>query len=335
MTDRLELWYRRLISVYPAGHRAVYAEDMVNALMQSALPGQKRPRLSSGIDLLKGAAITWARRAAVAGKAWQGADAGAALTLLALLSLCTVSLAAVGTVQDEHVGSFYGPWGVLAMWAPDLIWLPVSIAVALGLRRLAARLAWAWGIALPAVCSLPIIGSWMPGYLGNLNSLPWLAVSLIAAIGLSSDLPVQNGFQALGRSGTAAAALGVAGIGAAVLPTPAVSDAVGPWADRIGLALLAGGLALITLAGIRGTFRTGRARLTASVIAVTVLAAASGLYAGTDGGSWYSDLTEQIDLLLPLTLLACGLAAARNPTPQAISAPWAGPPGCAAGRSPG
>ena len=55
------------------------------------------------------------------------------------------------------------------------------------------------------------------------------------------------------------------------------------------------------------------AALGVAAIAVTVLVLIGGFYAWTDGGSWYSDLSEQLDLLLPLTLLAGTLAVARRP----------------------
>lgn len=325
MTDRLELRYRRLITVYPAGHRAVYAEDMVNALMESALPGQQRPHLGTSIDLLKGAAATWFRRGVSVGRTWQRTDAPAAVTLLALLALCTLSFTAAGMVLDDQVNSSYGRWGELAMWSSDLVWLPVTAVAVLGWRRLAAGLAWGGGILLPAISSLVMIGGWTPGYLGSMNSTPWFVVSVVAAAGLSSDRGLRPGFQVLGGRGTGAAALGVAAIGAAVLPTPAVADAVGPWRDRLGLALLAGGLLLIVLAGGRAAFRNGRTRVLVGTAAIIVLLLVSGLYAWTDGGTWYADLTEQIDLLLPLTVLACGLAVARS-TALADQAPPAGAP---------
>jgi len=106
-----------------------------------------------------------------------------------------------------------------------------------------------------------------------------------------------------------------------VLPTPALSDAMGRWQDPLGLALLAGGLGLITLAGVRATLPAGRPRALVPAVPV-VLLLASGLYAWNDGGTWYADLTEQMDLLLPLTLLACALAvAARRPGVAATVAP--------------
>ena len=259
MTDRLELWYRRLIALYPTDHRAVYAEEMVHVLMESALPGQQRPRLSTGFDLMKGAAASWTRRGVAAGRAWRQAEATAAVILLALLALCTLSLTALGQVLTEPVNSSHGHWGELAMWSSDLIWLPVTVAAVLGRQRTAARLAWSAGLLLPAAGSLLMSGGWTPGYLGGLQSVPWVAVALIAAIGLSSDRPLRSGFPVLRHSGSNPAALGVA------------------------------------------------------AIAVTVLVLIGGFYAWTDGGSWYSDLSEQLDLLLPLTLLAGTLAVARRP----------------------
>ncbi len=48
----LERSYRRLLRAYPPAHRAVYADEMLGVLMDSATPGQRRPSARDTVQLL-------------------------------------------------------------------------------------------------------------------------------------------------------------------------------------------------------------------------------------------------------------------------------------------
>jgi hypothetical protein len=307
MTHQLERRYRRLIAAYPTGHRAVYAEDMITTLMASAGPGQQRPGLRTGIELLRGAATAWALRAATGGRAWRGASAPAAVTLLALLILSTRSIAVVGWLLNPAVDSSYGHWGEVAMWLPQLSWLPITALAVIGQHRLAARAAWTLGIGLPAVGSLVMLGGWTPGYLASLDSGLWIAVGLLAAVGLGADRGLRPGLQVLGRTGVGAAGVGAVMIGLITMPTAAGIDVV---PDSVALLLLATGWALIVAACVRAAVRDGRARALTTTAVLAVLLLLAGWFGWRDGGSWFSDLAEQLDITMPLTLLACSLAIA-------------------------
>jgi hypothetical protein len=54
-TAHLERNYRRLLGVFPAGHRAVHEEEMLDVLMAGARAGQRRPGLAESADLAWGA----------------------------------------------------------------------------------------------------------------------------------------------------------------------------------------------------------------------------------------------------------------------------------------
>jgi len=301
----LESWYRRLIALYPPGHRVVYAEDMINVLMDGAIPDQKRPHLMTAVDLLKGAAAAWVLRLRARGRAQPGASA--AIAVLALLMLCIQSITAVGTALDDATASSTGRWGDLLLGLPDLIWLPVVIAAALGLRRSAAWPAWVVGLFWPLLSQLAGVGAVVPDYLGSLDSPLWVAVALIAAAGLLVDGGTHQGFQQLGRTGTRAAIIGVLMIGVATTTVPVVADVLEPRPNLLGLPLLGTGLALVILACAGALTRTRGSWAQVAAVAVAIQVLLFVLFARQDGGSSYSDLQEQINTTLPLTLLSCAL----------------------------
>ena len=51
MTGTLEGRYRRLLAVYPAGHRRQHQDEMLGVLMTGARAGQRWPRLTDAADL--------------------------------------------------------------------------------------------------------------------------------------------------------------------------------------------------------------------------------------------------------------------------------------------
>jgi hypothetical protein len=312
MTQQLESWYRRLIVLYPAGHRAVFAEDMVGVLMEDARPEQARPQLRTVYDLLKGATAAWALRLREGGRAWQRAGTPAAISLIALFIVTTQSFGAIAMLLDDTQNSSHGLWGEFGIWLSDLIWLPVAAAALLGFRRSAAWVAWGLGVILPLIGSVVMAGGWIPGYLGSVDSKLWFAVSLIAATGLSAEHQ-HNRFGELGRRGTVQAAIGALIIGGLILlwGVPSLAGPADPWPYRFGLPLLVLGVALIALSCIRAVGKLGRIELRVTATAITVLLLLCGLYGMRDGGTWnYEGWMEQEFLAVPLMILAASLVAA-------------------------
>jgi hypothetical protein len=306
----LESWYRRLIALYPPGHRLVYAEDLMNVLMDSAVPDQKRPDLSTGVDLLKGAAAAWVLRLRSKGRALP--KGSAAIALIALLMLCIQSITAAGRAMDDMTASSNGRWGELVLGLPDLVWLPIAVAAAIGLRRPGAWVAWGVGLIWPLLSQVGGVGEAVPDYLGSLDSPLWVPVALIAAAGLLVDGGTRQGFQELGRTGTRAAIIGALMIGLATTTLPVVADAVAARPSLLGLPLLGIGLALVILACIRPLTRTNRGWAQATAVAVVIQVLVFGVFAWQDAGNAYSDLQEQVDTTLPLILLACTLIVGRS-----------------------
>ena len=104
---------------------------------------------------------------------------------------------------------------------------------------------------------------------------------------------------------------------------------------------------------VRAAVRDPGTRIRVAAGALTVHLIVSYGYGRRDGGGWIDDLNEQLEFTLPLTLLVAALTVAWSMTTAAgrsapttrrpetdcatdnLSDPWAGPPGCAAERSPG
>jgi hypothetical protein len=308
--EHLESWYRRLIAVYPAGHRAVFAEDMLSVLMAGSAADQSRPDIRTGFDVLKGAMSAWVLRFRSAGRLWQRTDAAAAVTVLALLILSTQSFLAAGIVLDDDWGSSYGRRGEVGLWLPLLIWLPVTVAAFAGLRRSAAWVACGFGIFLPLINSVVMIW-WVPGFLGGVHSQLWFAVGLLAAWGLSAERGPAPGFRILGRGITSLAALGVVIIGVLVMPLPAVLGRLDSLLNSAGLPLLILAITLLAMACVRAVAELGSAQARITAAGITALVLLCGLYGWRDGaGRQYDGWIEELDLALPLLLGITALVAA-------------------------
>lgn len=92
-TIRLERRYRRLLGLYPAGHRRLHGEEMLAVLLASAPAGRDRPGPAATADLIAGA-LRVRSRAAI-GRGWRAAVslacAGAVAGLLAGIPFATVT----------------------------------------------------------------------------------------------------------------------------------------------------------------------------------------------------------------------------------------------------
>jgi hypothetical protein len=88
----LEIRYRRLMRVYPAGHRAAYEEEMVGVLMSGAEPGRRFPSPADAFDLLRAGLATRLGQAlhTQRGTGWR--DAAGVTGLFAALLLAGVAI---------------------------------------------------------------------------------------------------------------------------------------------------------------------------------------------------------------------------------------------------
>jgi hypothetical protein len=138
----LEARYRRLMRWYPAEHRAVYQEEMLGVLMDSAGPGRTRPSLAETVDLLAGALAYRVRRLGrdLRGESWRSAAAVVAVLAPAVLLVRAVrallGLAVIGRYIYLDGTPPIGP----SVWVPPLTWALVLGAAFAGRRRLAAVL---------------------------------------------------------------------------------------------------------------------------------------------------------------------------------------------------
>jgi hypothetical protein len=139
----LEHRYRRLIALFPAGHRQRYQREMLSTLMDGAAENQRTPRIREIIDLLWNAIwlrlnrdgapaakdARWAKAAAIFGPL--GATVIAALYLM-------LPLGNLGWEQRQadfprtHYGSSW------ISFAQGAVWLAAAVAALLGRRRIAA-----------------------------------------------------------------------------------------------------------------------------------------------------------------------------------------------------
>ncbi|BAL92469.1 hypothetical protein AMIS_72490 [Actinoplanes missouriensis 431] len=219
----LERRYRRLLRVYPAGHRAAYEEEMVGVLMSGAAPGRRFPSPADAVDLL-GAGLTarlgWSARA-LRGPGWRDA---ATLTGFALaLMLATDAIDAfvdglrawlstgggtdgwpamsAGRGLGVSGGDGLGAGGGLLIAEPGiraLAWSAVAVAAVAGLRRVTAVLA---GVA--ALAQIGTIAFWAgvaPWQSVRLTWTPAVAVLVFGAF--LAAAPGRPPLRVLGRSGS-------------------------------------------------------------------------------------------------------------------------------------
>ncbi|MEU5724130.1 hypothetical protein ABZ783_20190 [Micromonospora sp. NPDC047738] len=193
----LERRYRRLLAVYPWEHRRAYEEEMLAVLLDGARPGQTRPSAGDAVNLI-GAGLRARLRVSARGftePAW--ADAAAVTGVLVALLL----LAAAGKSLLEQVVSDPSLPPRLAPGGPDLVdwlrvagWAAVGLAALIGLRRVAAGLAWAGVVGWLVLVGPGITGQ--PSYV--IDTLPQFALALVAAAALTVPAPPRRALAVLG-----------------------------------------------------------------------------------------------------------------------------------------
>ncbi|MFC6014961.1 hypothetical protein ACFP2T_01955 [Plantactinospora solaniradicis] len=145
----LERRYRWLLAWYPWEHRRTYEDEMLGTLLAGSRPGQRWPAAADAVNLTFAAVrarISLTVRPGV-DRAWLDAAAVfgllAALLLLAWQLVPAVSHTAWAWVAYE-LGHDSSPWlDDPVQWVRIGIWSLVLAAVLIGIRWLAASLAWA------------------------------------------------------------------------------------------------------------------------------------------------------------------------------------------------
>ncbi|WP_229071333.1 hypothetical protein [Actinoplanes sp. DH11] len=214
----LESCYRRLLRVFPAGHRAAYEEEMIGVLMSGSAPGRRFPSPADAADLLRsGLAVRLGRARSSPGRAeWRDAAAVTGLIVAAMMA----AVAGARLLAGVRVHLFDSPaepmemFGIRGLLLLDVglrfaFWAAVCLAALLGLRRTAA---WLSGAA--ALVELGAVLWWLPHtpFQSSLR-LTWSVVTVgvvVAAFVLARrgrPLPVLLGRRGVGAFAAVAAVL--------------------------------------------------------------------------------------------------------------------------------
>ncbi|SCL30923.1 hypothetical protein GA0070624_4169 [Micromonospora rhizosphaerae] len=195
--EELERRYRRLLAVYPWEHRRTYEEEMLAVLLADTRPGQRRPGLGDALNLI-GAGLRARLRVSARGftePAW--ADAAAVTGVLVALVLLTIAGKGLidQLVPDPSVPPPLRPAGPdLVDWLRVAGWAGVCFAALVGLRSVAAGLAWAAAAAWMVLVGPGVADQ--PTYV--VYTLPQLALAVVAAAALSVPAPPRRAIAVLG-----------------------------------------------------------------------------------------------------------------------------------------
>ena len=286
--DRLARRYRTLLACYPWEHRRAYEDEMLGVLLMDALPGQRRPGLGEATNLVLsglGTRLSASVRS-LADRRW--AQAAATVGLFGAVVLLVHRLHEVVGLLVMSMDWPQGdpaPYVSTRLWLSVLAWTAVVIAASTGLRRTAALLGWA-----VAVAQLLSLGSSDSFILIAPYEVWLLALGLVTAVALTVPAAGVAATRILNRPGLwsigAAAALTIAAPLVGNLPIPYVGpSALGQLlvlgrlisVPALVLYLVAGLLALMTLAWTPGPVRR---RMLVILLPVLAMAAVA-----SDGGS--------------------------------------------------
>jgi hypothetical protein len=191
---RLEVRYRRLLSLYPRAHRTRYGEEMLGVLLAASRSGQQRPGIRDVADLVRGALA--ARLRSVTGLlAGQWRDAWAVVACVAPLMLSTfAALFAAGFLIRAWVDGTI-PWSTQVIVAgAALAWPTVLLLAWTGKRRTAAAVGWSFVvIAIPALLT---------------EGPEWLVLAALSAVAVTVSPGPARGVAILGRLRLVGHALG-------------------------------------------------------------------------------------------------------------------------------
>jgi hypothetical protein len=281
----LERSYQRLLTVYPAGHRRTYGDEMIGVLLASAGPDQRRPGLADALDLFGGGARVRLRDLMIRLRAlmtrtpdpgWR--DALAVTTLLTPLLLVVMA----------HTGMAVWVYGDESLRLGSLLLVPVALGL-LRLRRLAALAA-----AVSAV--LMVVRAATDGGLDDPNTAAYLVLAGVQAFAFALSPGPRHALRLITREAALLAVpwLLTAAYMAGYIPTHYPLPQL---VDRIGIAVIAlvGLLGLATSAGRRLVMLLGAIPLSGLVGTILTFAGFNFYYQST--------LTMSFVLYLPPVVL--------------------------------
>lgn len=205
----LERRYRRLLSVYPRGHRAEHAEEMLGVLMAGTQEGQTRPGTRESANLLAGAARIRLRHAgrAFGGTRWR--DALAVVSVLApmlMLTLLLEIISPLGLTYFLHSGRIFR--FPLAWWAgavPGQLlvlagWAAVTAFVLLRMRRAATVASAAAFTVQVLLFAITVHG--VGGLIGSPHEPVEMFLGTLTLAALPASAGPRRGLEILGRRRT-------------------------------------------------------------------------------------------------------------------------------------
>jgi hypothetical protein len=318
----LELRYRRLLGVYPAGHREFYGPEMLAVLMAGARPGQRFPAPAEIVDLLRGGLAARLRRAARPSTAWRDAAGIAGLLGAVVLMAVAGRRLLFGLEYAQASGDPMSAFGVrggllLDVALRTVAWLAVVVAALCAARRTAAVLG-----LVAAVVELGAIVAWMPRDWCRPFHMSWSPV-LTALVVACLLVTARARITGLSR-GSVLRLAGVLAL-AAVARRPS-DDGLRWWlstgangTDRslVAVAAVLGAAALV-VTGLRPVPAEVRRRLLVLIAPVAVVPVAQRLMAGQTGLAWAYHPTpvmiaaqSVVMIGAPLAVLALGLTLLR------------------------
>jgi hypothetical protein len=217
----LERRYRRLMRVYPAGHRAAYEEEMIGVLLSGAPPGRRFPAPADAMDLIRAGLTARLGRAfhLQRGTGWRDAAAVTALFAALLMAGAGINRLIAGLVlwgQGDPL-RLHGMDGLMLLDPAmrTVVWPLVVLAAVLGLRRVTVALAVA-GVLVQAA----VVGLWSAQYPSGVLSMDWgfPAAVVITAL-FAAAVPGRWVRPVLGVRGIVLAVVGAALAGVTRAPT--------------------------------------------------------------------------------------------------------------------
>jgi uncharacterized integral membrane protein len=315
----LEIRYRRLMRIYPAGHRAAYEEEMIGVLMSGAEPGRGFPSPADAIDLVRAGLTARFGQAfhTQRGTGWRDAAGATALFAALLMAGAAINRLIAGLTlwAEGDPLRLHGVEGLMLL-DPALravIWPLVVVAAVLGMRRVTV------GLSAAAVLVQCVgVGLWSVPLHQRGLSLVWGVVTAIAVTALFAVAASGRWIRpVLGSRGLA---LAVGGAAAAAVARADALDGVwfGAFFDDLPFqlaevvanwvpALLLGAAAWTTGRRVRGRIAVLSTTVLATVYVFQDVPSLSFIVieGGADAGWAVSRFV--VLLLAPLVVLAGGL----------------------------
>jgi hypothetical protein len=304
----LERWYRRLLVMYPPGHRQLHGEEMVGVLLAGTQDGQRRPGLADTADLI-GGALRIRLRAIGRGSGdprWR--DALAVLSVVAPLLLLAAGLATndlLGVAIRAVGGSVENPFWLGYWWVWPSTFGPAILVllVLLRLRRSAAAAALATTAGYVIISAA---GSAAAG-LASTGVALWGLLGGLATVALALSPGPRRGLRILGWWRTALVAAGALALGALAWGDPRFIAPLPRPGQLIGILVILAGVAVACL-------RTPVGRRVVALLMIVAIPLCFGVLAEAGARAGWMDGSAQRAALLylpPLLGICLIMTAAR------------------------